>query len=142
MAKAKRPLLEGIKAEVGGMAADLKDMVLLRWELARLELQSDARTLRGLAVCLAMAALAVLVSLPLLVAAGASALAIVALNEPIWLAIFGGSLLLGGLVGALLAWRYFRRRLTGLEQTLEELHEDVLWLREWAERSEKSDEAE
>ena len=42
-------------------------------------------------------------------------------------------LLLAPLVGWL-AWRRFRRRFLGLEQTIEELREDAAWLREWLER--------
>ncbi len=46
-----------------------------------------------------------------------------------WLAIFAGGLLIVALAGGYLAWRRFRRRFTGLQETLEEIREDLLWLR-------------
>ena len=47
-----------------------------------------------------------------------------------WLLIFIAALLLAAVAGSLLAWRRFRRRFVGLQETLEELREDLLWLRE------------
>ncbi len=47
-----------------------------------------------------------------------------------WLLIFGAGLLLSAVASALLAWRRFCRRLVGLQETLEELREDLIWLRE------------
>jgi hypothetical protein len=42
-----------------------------------------------------------------------------------------GLLTAAALVGWL-AWRRFRRQFTGLEETLEELREDLVWLQEWS----------
>ena len=47
-----------------------------------------------------------------------------------WLLIFAGGLLILAVAGGYLAWRRFRRRFIGLRETLEELREDLLWLRE------------
>ena len=47
-----------------------------------------------------------------------------------WLLIFGAGLLLAAVVMVLLAWRRFRCRFVGLQETLEELREDLIWLRE------------
>jgi hypothetical protein len=56
-----------------------------------------------------------------------------------WLAIFASALLLGGILGASLAYRHFRRNLIGLEETLEELREDLLWLQEWTGRGDEKE---
>ena len=48
----------------------------------------------------------------------------------VWLLVFAAGLLAAALAGSLLAWRRFRHRFVGLEETLEELREDLLWLRE------------
>jgi uncharacterized membrane protein YqjE len=34
------------------------------------------------------------------------------------------------------AWRTFRRRFIGFEETLEELREDAEWIREWMKKDE------
>ena len=51
-----------------------------------------------------------------------------------WLLIFVAGLLTAAGAGSLLAWRRFRRSFVGLAETLEECREDLLWLREKAER--------
>jgi len=56
-----------------------------------------------------------------------------------WLWIFGAGLLILALGSGYLAWRRFRRRFVGLEETLEELREDIVWLRE---KGRKKDETE
>jgi hypothetical protein len=48
-----------------------------------------------------------------------------------WLLILGLGLLSGGAVAALRAWRRFRASATGMEQSLAELREDLVWLKEW-----------
>ena len=47
-----------------------------------------------------------------------------------WLLIFAGGLLIFAVAGGYLAWRHFCRRFVGLQETLEELHEDLVWLGE------------
>ena len=46
-----------------------------------------------------------------------------------WLAIFGFGLLATGSATGWFAWRRFRRRFIGLQQTREELREDLAWLK-------------
>ena len=45
-------------------------------------------------------------------------------------------LLVAAALVAWLAWRRFRRRFVGLEETLEELREDLVWLQEWGGQNE------
>ncbi|MFH1923799.1 MAG: phage holin family protein, partial [Planctomycetota bacterium] len=52
------------------------------------------------------------------------------------LLLVGLVLVVGAILAGWLAWRRFRREFVGLEETLEELREDLVWLREWAGKSE------
>ena len=38
-----RPLLADVRAELSALGEDLREMALARWELARLEIESDLR---------------------------------------------------------------------------------------------------
>ena len=136
MDKDERPLFSGLQAELGSLAADIRKMAMLRWELARLELAADIRSAVRLAVILAIAALLALVSLPLLIVAlGCLLDGVLGISQGGWLCLFGLCFLLTATVGSFFAWRRFRRNLIGLEETIEELREDMLWLREWSDGS-------
>ena len=130
----ERPLFSGLQAELGSLGADIRTMAKLRWELARRELTADAAAAGRLAVILAIAALLALVSLPLLVVAlGCLLDGVLGISQGGWLCIFSLCFLLTAALGSLFAWRRFRRNLVGLEETIEEFREDMLWLREWSE---------
>jgi hypothetical protein len=132
MAEPKRPLLEQIKEEIGRLGGDVRQMAALRWQLARLEIDADLRQVRRLAIRLAVAGTMGVVAV---------ALACVALAELMearlggsrvgWMALLAGVLFAAGALAGWLAWRTFRRRFTGLQETLEELREDALWIEEW-----------
>jgi hypothetical protein len=134
MTEPKRPLLADLKDGIGSLESDLRQMVVLRWQLARLEVEAAVRQIKRLSVALPVFAVMVLTALPILAVAAARSLAAPE-GEGIsfvgWLLIFGLGLLLGGGAGGYLVWRWFRRRFVGLEQTLEELREDGIWLRQW-----------
>jgi hypothetical protein len=135
----KQPLLSNAKEAIGSLAADLQEMARLRWQLAQLELAASARQIRWLVIGLLIAGVVVLSSLPLLIVAAADALAGTAgISFAGWLLILALGLLVGGIAGGWLVWRCFRRRFVGLEQTLEELREDAVWLQEWVGREEDS----
>ncbi len=133
MSEPKRPMLAGIKDEIGSLTADFKAMAALRWQLARLEFQTAAGQLRRLAICLCVAGVMALTALPVLVVALAEFLD-KRLGIPCrgWLLIFGLVGLIGGAAGGYLAWRRFRRCFVGVQDSLEELREDLVWLKEWA----------
>jgi uncharacterized membrane protein YqjE len=126
--KPDRPLLADIKDDLGRMAADAREMLALRWELARLELRADGRAARRLAIVLGVAVVLVLTALPLLVLAAAEWLG---LSTAGWLCLIGVALIAIAAIVAYVAWRGFRRRFTGMAHSLEELREDLVWLREW-----------
>ena len=120
-----------VRREIGSLAADLREMASLRWELARLELDAAVASTKRLAVAAITAGLMVLCALPILAVGLAEGLdGRLGVSRLQWLLIIGFTLLLGGLAGGTLAWRHFRRRFTGFEQSLEELREDLVWLEE------------
>jgi len=111
---------------------DLRQAVELRWQLARLEVESDLRSAKRLIIGLSIAAVIALAALPILVVCLAQLLdGWLRLGSVAWLGIFGLLLLLVGPAVGYAAWRRFRRGFVGLQQTLEELQEDLVWLREW-----------
>lgn len=141
MAEPERPLLEDLRGQLERLGADLREMVRLRWQLARLEIDAAAGAARRLAIVLAVAGALALTALPLLAVALAEVLdGQLGISRIAWLAIFASVLLVAGAVTGWLAWRHFRRRLVGLEETLEELREDAVWLREWVRGPEEKDE--
>ena len=128
---AHRPLLSNIRTELGALGGELREMVSQRWELARLELQADLLSVKRLAVAWLAAAVMVLTALPVLAVGLAEALdGRGDIPRGGWLLIFAGGLLTLALGGSYLAWRRFRRRFIGLQETLEELREDLVWLQE------------
>ena len=128
----QRPLLERLGKELGGLGGDLRESVVLRYRLAMLEIKADLRNARRLAIVLAVALVMALTALPLLLVTLAHGLAgFCGLSSTGWLLLFGLILLLAAPIAGWLGWRRFKRHLVGLEQTLEELHEDTLWFQEW-----------
>ena len=135
MKPTQRPLLADIRTDLGALGGELREMAAERWKLARLELQADLVSAKRLAIAWLAAAVMVLTALPVLVVCLAEALdgcgQITCVG---WLLIFAGGLLVLALGIGHLAWRRFRRRFIGLQETLEELREDLVWLREKKER--------
>lgn len=135
---AQRPLLADLREELGSLGGELREMASLRWELARLELQSDLRSAQRLLVAWLVAAVMALTALPLLAVRLADALdGRGGLARGDWLLILAAGLILLAALGSYLAWRRFRRRFIGLQETMEELKEDLVWLRETGGNEEK-----
>jgi uncharacterized membrane protein YqjE len=135
MADPDRPLFADAAGQVSRLAADVRRMVGLHGQLARLELEASARRLRRLAMLLGAGAAMVLIGLPIL---GVwTAYVMPESVRPYFLLVLGAVLSCGG-IGVLLAvwraWCRFRTERFGLEETLEELREDLVWLDEWVGR--------
>ncbi|MBN1396239.1 MAG: phage holin family protein [Pirellulales bacterium] len=127
---ADRPLLAAVRERLSAIGGELRELAAARWELARLEIESDLRSLVRLAIFWSLAAAALLTALPLAAAALAEALdGRLGIGRPGWLLILAAVLLVMSLSGGYCAWRRFRRRFTGLRETLEELREDLVWLK-------------
>ena len=117
-----------------------RESIALRWELARLELDCDLRTVRRFVVVLVLCLLGILTALPLLVFSLVFLLdGVGGIGMSGWSAIVGGSLFVSCLLVAWLAWRRCRAKFVGLEETLEELREDAEWLGEWLEKSHRKE---
>lgn len=143
MSEPERPLLADLREEIGSLGVDLTQMVTLRWELARLEMEAAVGQIKRISVALMIFGVMVLSSLPILAVAAAHRLGASetwGISVVGWLLIFGLGLLVGGAAGGYLFWWRFRRRFVGIEQTLEELREDGEWLRQWVDSGEDSQE--
>ena len=141
MSDPDRSLFADFKALCGSLADDVRQSLALRFELAQIEFKGARRLIAWLTVFWLLASLAILVSLPVLVVAIAHALRDMwGLSFTGWLLLIGGGLLFGGVATALTAWRRFRRRFEGFQQTLEEIHDDLAWLREWAGKDHRAEE--
>jgi len=128
---ADRPLLAEIREELDTLTAELREMAAARWELAQLELAADVQSVKRLAILWLAAALMALTALPLLAVYLAELLdGCGHIARAGWLLILGAGLLSSAAAAAWLAWRRFRRCFVGLQETREELREDLLWLRE------------
>ena len=143
MTKPERSPLADLNHEIGSLGADLSETVMLRWQLARLEVQTAVGQIKRLSIALLIFGVMLLAALPILAVAAAEWLGsprVSRISFVGWLLIFGLGLLIGGAVGGYLAWRRFRRRFVGLEQTLEEFREDTVWLQQWLGGGEDSEE--
>jgi Putative Actinobacterial Holin-X, holin superfamily III len=126
-------------AEVSRLRDELRDHVAVRWQLARLELTVAFADLRRLAICLAVAGLLALISLPVAVVAAADALAgQFGIDRTGWLLIWFAGLVVAAVATGWLGWRRFQRHFVGLEETLEVLREDQAWVESLAVRSKRS----
>ena len=142
MADPDRPLLADLQEQAARLRAELEQTLALRWQLARLEVQAAVGSIKRLAVGLAAAAVLALTGLPVLAVWAATLLdERLPLRGIRWLLVFGLVLLAAAALAGWLAWRHFRRRFVGLEETLEELREDLVWIREWTGRGEAEEES-
>ncbi|MFZ1936934.1 MAG: phage holin family protein [Thermoguttaceae bacterium] len=127
----EQPLLADVRRELRSLGVELREMAAARGELARLELAADLLSAKRLAVAWAVVLVMALTSLPLVAVWMAEALSeLTGVPRGGWLLGFAACLLLAAGIGGYLAWRRFRRNFLGLRETLEELREDVLWLKE------------
>lgn len=128
----RESLFAGLSAETAGLTAELRALMDARWRLLRLELVSARDQLRTLAIVLVVASCAGLTSLPVFIVAAGDALdGTLGLPRWAWLLASGLVLLAGAILVAWSAWRRFRREFAGLTESVEELREDLVWLREW-----------
>ncbi len=134
------PLFSEAREAIARLGADLQEMAALRWQLARLELEAAAGALKRVAVVWAASAVAAIIGLALSAVCLSELLGTITAMEPVyWLLILSVVLLSGAALAGWLAWRRFQRQFVGFEETVEELREDLVWLRDWADRSRDSE---
>jgi hypothetical protein len=98
-----------------------------------MELESDAAAVKRLAIGVSAAAVMGLTALPLLATSGADLLErLSGVSRTVWLAGIGAALLVAAVGLGWSACRRFRRHVVALNETLEELREDLVWLEEWS----------
>ncbi|MHB8861793.1 MAG: phage holin family protein [Pirellulaceae bacterium] len=115
------------------MAGELAQAIQLRRELVDLELRHDRVVLTRFLLVGGIAAAMVLCGVPLLLTAAAQELAQgTQLDLSAWLTLLGTGLVVPGTVALMLGIRRLRGEFCGLQNTLAELREDVIWMQEWA----------
>jgi uncharacterized membrane protein (DUF485 family) len=131
MSQHNRPLFADLKAELAGLKAEVFEMAMLRWELARREFQIASAAVQRLCAAVAIAGIAAFVSLPVFTVCLAEWLdGRLGVSRIGWLGIFGLGLLVGAIILSSLAIRRFRRVAAGLRESIDELREDLVWIRE------------
>jgi uncharacterized membrane protein YqjE len=143
MPEPQERLFSGAKRELVDLTSELKGMAIARWDLAWLEIREAGRSIRRLSVPLAVAMALLAAALPVLIVwicEVAANLLGVGRAWPLGLSVL--FLIAVGAAIAFAAWRRFRREFAGLEETLEELREDIVWLKEWNRRAEEDAAAE
>ena len=118
--------------EARRLAQDAVANLQVRRELLELEVRHDVRSIRRLVIVGGIGLILIVIGLPILLLATAHQLAeVTSWNLITWLLILAAAVIVPGgivLVGAI---SRFRREFSGLHHSLAELHEDMLWLREW-----------
>jgi uncharacterized membrane protein YqjE len=131
MSSPTSPLLADLRADLSGLASDVGELVELHGRLARLEIEAAVGQIKRLAAIGGIAAVMALTGLPLLATCLAEALdGRLGIVRAQWLLIFGLSLLAAAAILGLGGWCWFRRRFKVLEEALEELREDLQWVKE------------
>ncbi len=131
MPETEPPLAE-LRTAADAVGSELRELVDLRLQLARLEIESDARAIKRLAAIVSAAAVLILTAMPLAASCAAEwldgRLGIGRAGWLLWMALIllGSGGALGGVV-----WRRLRRGFTLLDQTRQELREDLVWMGEW-----------
>lgn len=135
MPDADGPLLGELREELSAMTGELAQLVNLRWRLAEIELRESAQTAKRFTLWAVVAAALLLTSLSVFAVALSAWLDQVAeLPRLSWAWILGLLLAAGAASIFWLCWRRFHREFRGLEQSIEELREDLVWVKEWAAR--------
>lgn len=122
------------ESQAGGVTSpwsDLAEMLQLRQELAETEIKSDLAASKRLVIAGGIGGVAVVTALPLLLAVVSTRIDNYFQFSFPWTACCLSLLLLivGGLIGWS-AWRRFRCEFLGLRESIQELQEDLVWLRE------------
>ncbi|MGD9127367.1 MAG: phage holin family protein [Planctomycetia bacterium] len=122
-----------LRENLNTLSREVRESVALRYRLAMIELKADLANLRSLVVVFVLALVGVLTGVAVLAVWVAELLdEYIPLCAELWYLIVGLTAIVFSLLLLWFAWRRFRRRWVGLEQTLEELREDIVWLKEWA----------
>jgi uncharacterized membrane protein YbhN (UPF0104 family) len=135
MAERETTPIGEIKNVVAALVSDAREMAILRWRLARMELESDAKALLKTLIIWAVAAIMILSALPLAVVCAAELLeGFLGIARWGWLLILCCGMLTASAAAIYLAWRRLRGRALLLKDSLAECREDLAWFEEWTTR--------
>lgn len=121
------------------LAAELSRMVDLRRRLAALEIAHDKRLITRSVIGGGAGVLAAIIGVTLLLQAVASSLATDTISATAWTVILGAVLFAPGILLLAHAIHKVRSRFCGLQGTLAEINEDLIWLREWTQAADDRD---
>ena len=117
------------------LAREATQSLNLRRELAELELGHDRVLIQRFAIVGGIAVALIVIGISLLLVTAAWELsAVTNLSFTAWLALFGAACLVPGSWVLWRSIRTLRREFCGLRGTMNELREDLAWLREWIHR--------
>jgi len=118
------------------LSREVYQAVELRRELAELEIQHDRRLLRRGGLWMTLGIVAAIIGTGSLLQAAACSLAThTSWDVASWNMLLGAALSAPGIFVVFQTYRKTRHNLRVLRGTLAELHEDVIWLREWIDSS-------
>lgn len=124
--------LDSLRGELREFGDELAELAGARWQLLRLELDDARRVSLRLAISLSVFAMLASAGCTLLLAALGDRLdGVWGIARWGWFGLASLTLLILSGLGLAMALRRFRREFVGLRDSLEELHEDAVWVREW-----------
>lgn len=130
--RTEKSLFSPLVRQVEGFSNEVQAMLRARAELLGLELQAARSTATRVIVYVLVGLLGLLFSVPVLVVALSQQVARwFDLDALMILWVANGILLVVSVGLILLAWRRYRRNFHGLEDSIAELREDMLWMQEW-----------
>ena len=124
--------------EWGRLFSDFVDLLVLRRQLAELEVRNDLRQIKRLGIFGGLGLTQCLVGMAVLAVLAGSLIdqwiATTTIPGPRpWGSLgLGVVLILSGLETLRRSWNRFQREFSGLKESIAELREDAVWLREWS----------
>ena len=124
--------------EWGRLFSDFVDLLVLRRQLAELEVRNDLQQIKRLGIFGGLGLTQCLVGMAVLAVLAGSLIdqwiATSAIPEPRpWGSLgLGVVLILSGMETLRRSWHRFQREFSGLKESIAELREDAVWLREWS----------
>ncbi len=130
--RTKDSLFSPLVRQLEGFSNEAQAMLRARAELLGLELQAARSTATWVIVAVLVGLLGLVVSIPVLVVVLSQQIARwFEFDALVVLWIATGIMLLASVGLILLAWRRYRRDFHGLDDSIAELREDMLWMQEW-----------
>ena len=124
--------------EWGRLFSDFVDLLVLRRQLAELEVRNDLRQIKRLGIFGGLGLTQCLVGMAVLAVLAGSlidqwiATTTIPGPRPWGSLCLGVVLILSGLETLRRSWNRFQREFSGLKESIAELREDAVWLREWS----------